>query len=125
MTIVLADTSVWRRHLAGGKGVAALSTLLEEGDLLVHPWVVAELLLGGLSASTEALLRKLPAANVVPDGEVLSFVRARRLQQRGVGWVDVHLLASTLVHGARLWTFDKALATAAEACDVAYRATVT
>lgn len=122
MKPLLADTSVWRRHLAGGKGVERLRDSLDEvGSLLVHPWVIAELVLGGMSAGAEGLLYRLPRAQVIPDREVLEFVRARKLQQRGVGWVDVHLLASAVVEGACLWTFDKDLDQAAARLGCAIR----
>ena len=55
------------------------------------------------------LLRELPPASMAADEEVLSYVEARKLWGRGVGWVDVHLLASALLSHARLWTFDKRL----------------
>jgi len=43
------------------------------------------------------------------------------LHGRGIGWIDVHLLASTLVGGLRLWTADPALETLADECGVAYK----
>lgn len=47
-------------------------------------------------------------------------MRARGLQGRGIGWVDTHLLASTLVAGARLWTADARLAEIAAETGVAF-----
>ena len=48
---VLVDTSVWRRYFAGAAGVKALGGLLDEdGAVLVHPFVIGEMVLGGLSA---------------------------------------------------------------------------
>ena len=107
MTPVLVDTSVWRRYFAGAPAVKALGDLLDEdGAVVVHPFVVGELVLGGLSAREEALFARLPAARVVPHDEVLAFVRRRRLARRGIGWVDAHLLASALASGAALWSVD-------------------
>ena len=120
MSTVLADTSVWRRHFSGGKGVAHLSELLDEGSLVIHPWIIGELVLGGVSARAKTLLQRLPRASVVPDEEVLAFVHSRKLQQRGVGWVDVHLLASALVQRSALWTLDQDLAAAAAHCGAGY-----
>jgi hypothetical protein len=51
-------------------------------------------------------LKRLPALPLVPDEEVLELILARRLSGRGIGWVDAHLLASALVAGCGLWTFD-------------------
>jgi predicted nucleic acid-binding protein len=87
--------------------VKTLGGLLDEdGAVLVHPFVVGELVLGGLSAREEGLFTRLPAAVVVPHDEVLAFVRRRRLTRRGIGWVDAHLLASALASGAALWSVD-------------------
>lgn len=121
MTPVIVDTSVWRRYFAGTPAVKALGSLLDEdGAVLVHPFVVGELVLGGLSAREEDLFARLPAAAVVPHDELLAFVRRRRLVRRGIGWVDAHLLASALASGAMLWSVDGDLVSAAEDLGVAY-----
>ena len=61
-------------------------------------------------------------APVVPHAEVVAFVRARRLSGRGIGWVDLHLLASAIVANAPLWTADARLAAVAAELDVAHEA---
>jgi predicted nucleic acid-binding protein len=122
VTPVLVDTSVWRRYFAGSAGVRALAALLDEDDaVLVHPFVVGELVLGGLSSREEELFSHLPSAMRVPDEEVLDFVRKRRLMRRAIGWVDVHLLASTLTSTAVLWSVDKALSAVAADLKIAFR----
>ena len=73
-----------------------------------------------MSARAKSLLERLPRASVVPDAEVLAFVHARRLQQRGMGWVDVHLLASALVERGVLWTLDQDVAAAAARCGIEF-----
>jgi hypothetical protein len=111
---VLVDTSVWRRYFAGASTVRTLADLLDEdGAVIVHPFVIGELVLGGLSMREEALFARLAAAPVVPHDEVLAFVRRRRLARRGVGWVDAHLLASALASGCALWSVDTSLSAAA------------
>jgi predicted nucleic acid-binding protein len=121
LTPVVVDTSVWRRYFAGVPAVRTLGDLLDEdGAVLVHPFVVGELVLGGLSAREEGLFARLPAAAVVPHGEVLTFVRRRRLARRGIGWVDAHLLASTLASGGALWSVDTDLSAVAADLGVAY-----
>jgi predicted nucleic acid-binding protein len=118
----LVDTSVWRRYFAGATGVRRLGELLDEdGAVLVHPFVVGEMVLGGLSAREEELFGRLPGAGVVPHEEVLAFVRRRRLVRRGIGWVDAHLLASALVSSAVLWSADADLSAAAADLGVAFR----
>lgn len=114
MTPVLVDTSVWRKYFSGSEAVRSLGDLLDEDDaVLVHPFVIGEMVLGGLSTREEALLGRLPSAALVPHEEVLAFVRRRRLMRRGIGWVDAHLLASTLASSAALWSLDADLSAAA------------
>jgi len=56
----------------------------------------------------------------VPHHDVVAFVRARKLQARGMSWIDAHLLASALVAGVRLWTADRSLGTIADELGIAY-----
>lgn len=113
MTAVLVDTSVWRRYFSGSPGASALGDLLDEDAVLVHPFVLGELVLGGLSAREQSLFARLPASSVIAHEEVLEFVRRRKLARRGIGWVDAHLLASALASSAALWSSDAPLAAAA------------
>lgn len=123
MKPVLVDTSVWRRYFSGAPNVRRLGELLDEdGAVLVHPFIVGELVLGGLSTREEGLFARLPVAAVVPHEEVLDFVRRRRLARRGIGWVDAHLLASALTSSALLWSIDSDLAAAAAGLDAGFRA---
>lgn len=110
---VLVDTSVWIDHLR--RTNARLVSLLEQGMVAVHPFVVGELACGNLKRRDEILvmLEALPASPVVGHDEALRFVAARRLQGHGLGWVDVHLLASSLLGGCTLWSLDRRLAAAA------------
>ena len=78
--------------------------------MLVHPLVVGELVLGGLSAEQERLLQRLAQLGRVSYEEVLALVRRRRQARRGIGWVDAELIASCLTSGARLWSLDAAAA---------------
>lgn len=112
--MILVDTSVWIDHLR--QGDSALVAALETGQVLVHPFIVGELACGNLANRREvlALLQALPRAPVASDEEALRFIETRRLMGRGVGYVDVHLLASVALHGsATLWTRDKRLAAVA------------
>jgi hypothetical protein len=83
----------------------------------MHPFVAGELACGNLNLKhrTEILcdLAALPAATRASDAEVMRLVYDRRLWGRGLGWIDMHLLASALLSHCRLWTLDKPLATAA------------
>jgi len=121
--IVLVDTSVWIRFLANRAPYAAeLDRLLEHDDACGHPFVYGEMLMGDTGGRQEILgiYSLIHHAPVVPHGEVVTFARERRLHGRGVGWVDVHLLASALVGRLKLWTTDPRLAVVARELGVAY-----
>lgn len=112
--MILVDTSIWIDHLR--RGDPSLVTALEFGRVLIHPFVVGELACGTLNRRAEilTLLRELPPAPVATDDEALEFIERRGLMGRGIGYVDVHLLASVALAGdARLWTRDKRLAAVA------------
>src|SRR5262245_39848933 len=116
--MILVDTSVWIAHQRAGNG--SLKALLCDEQVLCHPFVIGELACGTLQRREEILtmLKALPEAHLLDQEEVMSFLEARRLYGRGLGWVDVHLLASTLLTGCFLWTFDKPLRRAAAALNV-------
>jgi len=124
MTRVLVDTSVWR-HFFIGRGNAqdrhALEALLDEdGELLTHDAIIGELVLGGLGPRQEMLLERLPKAPPVTDAEVIAFIKHRKLMRRGIGWVDVHLLASALVAPATFWSADSKLSDVATELAIAF-----
>ena len=108
---ILADTSVWVEHLRAGS--PALSALLDENLVVVHPFVIGEIACGNLRNrhALLALLGELPRATVATQDEALRFMENHRLMGRGIGYVDVHLLASAALLGdAQLWTLDRRLA---------------
>ena len=88
---------------------------LSEGLVLMHPFVSGELACGNLKGRAAILshLRALPQVKVASNAEVLQLIEDRRLWGRGLGWVDVHLLASALLSHCRFWTLDRKLAEAA------------
>jgi predicted nucleic acid-binding protein len=113
--VILVDTSVWIDHLRAGD--RTLTTLLETGRVLAHPFVIGELALGRLRRREVVLqsLSDLPQASVATDAEVLHFIDRHALFGRGVGYVDAHLLAAVrLTAGAELWTNDKRLHSVAD-----------
>jgi predicted nucleic acid-binding protein len=108
--VILVDTSVWVDHLRASDKV--LAGLLDTGMVLTHPFVIGELALGNLRQRELILgtMSRLPQASVVTDAEVLHFIDRHALFGRGVGYVDIHLLAAVrLTAGASLWTHDKRL----------------
>jgi predicted nucleic acid-binding protein len=116
--LILVDTSVWVDHLR--RRNATLATRLEGGEVVCHPFVVGELSLGSLRQRDQVLrlLSELPMVSVVPHAEVLALVERVGLAGQGIGWVDVHLVASALLGRARLWTLDRRLAGVARALNV-------
>ncbi len=121
--IVLVDTSVWIHFLANRLPYATeLQGLLDREEVSGHDLVYGELLTGDKGGRRQWLAdyELMHQAPVVPHGEVVAFVRERRLHGRGVGWIDAHLLASALVGRLKLWTADPRLASVAKELHVAY-----
>jgi predicted nucleic acid-binding protein len=106
---VLVDTSVWIDHFR--RRSTRLSRLLDTLQVSIHPFVIGELACGNLARRTEVLglLQALPQLPPVDHHEALQFIGAHRLQGRGLGWVDMHLLASARLAHVALWTLDKRL----------------
>lgn len=110
---MLVDTSVWVDHFR--RHDPALAKLLDHGEVECHPFVIGELACGNLRHRAEILmlLRRLPHTPVVEHDEALAFIERHRLMGTGLGWFDVHLLASALLAGTSLWSRDRRLAAAA------------
>lgn len=105
-------------------GNAGLVDALEQGSVLMHPFILGELACGNLQSRSEilALLGSMPGSTTATDAEALAFIEQHALMGRGIGYVDVHLLASAVLDDARLWTRDQRLAAVAHDLDVAHRA---
>ena len=119
--MILVDTSVWIDHLRSGE--PSLGAALEAGRVMMHPFVLGELACGNLANRSEVLelLGNLPAAPTATDPEVVNVIERRSLMGRGVGYIDVHLLASIALSGdGRLWTRDRRLAAAATDLELAF-----
>jgi hypothetical protein len=78
---LLVDTSVRVEHLPAG--LLDLAAALESGQLLTHPLDIGELACGQLRQRAENL----------------HFIDAHPLQGRGLGWIDIHLLAAASALG--------------------------
>ncbi|MGI8842201.1 MAG: type II toxin-antitoxin system VapC family toxin [Gemmatimonadaceae bacterium] len=111
--MILVDTSVWIDHLR--RGNARLETLLQAALVSCHRFIVGELACGTLRNRSEilVLLGTLPSATVATHDETLAFLEANRLMGKGLGYVDVHLLAAAMLEGTPLWSLDRRLAAAA------------
>lgn len=112
--MILVDTSIWIDHLRSGS--SALAALLPNDLVCTHDFVIGELACGNLRNRAEVLglLQSLPRLAVATEGESLFFIEQQHLMGCCIGYIDVHLLAATVMHGARLWTKDKRLRLVAE-----------
>ncbi|HEY4089152.1 MAG TPA: PIN domain-containing protein [Bryobacteraceae bacterium] len=121
--MVVVDSSVWIRYFKNQSPWAdELDRLLILNDVAAHEFVYGELLIGNPGGRLKALEAYwgFTTAPVVPHKEVIAFVELHRLSGRGVGWIDVHLLASALVGRLTLWSADQNLVTLAREFNIAH-----
>jgi predicted nucleic acid-binding protein len=117
--LILADTSVWIDHLRSED--KNLRQYLNQGQIVIHPFIIAELALGSLKDRTRtlALLDLLPQLRVAQLAEIRTLIEARHLYNLGIGLTDIHLIASALINPPTfLWTRDKPLRKIAEALGI-------
>jgi predicted nucleic acid-binding protein len=121
--LILADTSIWIDHFRSGNrlGNKELRKHLNQGQIVIHPSIIAELALGSLQERTKtlALLDLLPHVRVAQLSEVRRMIEARRLYCLGIGLIDAQLMASVFLNSSTLlWTRDKRLRKAAESLGI-------
>lgn len=119
--MILVDTSIWIDHFY--TGVPSLVELLQQEKVLLHPFIVGELACGNIQNRQEilSLLHNLPSVSVASDKEALLLIENFSLMGKGVGYIDIHLLASVLIQdGAKLWTRDKRLLAIANEMNLTY-----
>ena len=119
--MVLVDTSIWVAHLR--QGLRRLENLLMDAEVICHPFIIGELACGNLKNRNEiiSLLQSLPIAPMIEFEEFLFFLDRNHLMAKGIGFVDVHLLASAQLAGVPLWTADKKLKSAADQLELALK----
>jgi predicted nucleic acid-binding protein len=108
--MILADTSIWVDHLRSGN--AEMEKLLSAGQIMMHPFIVAEIALGSLHNRRKRLddMEALLEVRVAALNEVRQMIEAHSLYSKGIGLTDAHLIASCLLTmGTQLWTRDGAL----------------
>jgi predicted nucleic acid-binding protein len=118
--MILVDSSVWINHFRHTE--PRLQELLLHDLVSLHPFVLGELACGNLHkrAETTAYLEMLPVVTVASEPQVRHLLESRRLWRTGLGWIDMHLLASALIDDLSLWTADRAVAAAAKRLGVAF-----
>lgn len=117
---LLVDAAIWIDHLH--RPDLELARALKRDRALIHPFTIGEIALGSLR-DRQAILAELGLRlqpRFATDAEVRAMVEEHTLYGAGIGWVDAHLLASTLLTPeTRLWTRDKRLHAAAKRLEVA------
>lgn len=118
--MVMVDTSVWVSHFRQKND--GLESLLMEGNVVCHPFIIGELACGNLRNRAEilGLLGFLPQAKTARHEEVMSFIEKHDLAGKGIGYIDAHLCASALLSGIPVWTYDKKLAEVSRSLGINY-----
>ena len=118
--MVLVDTSVWINHLRNNEH--QLEKLLFNGSVACHPYIIGELACGNIQNRQEimSLLQALPQTSPVEFEEYLFFIDQNQLYGKGIGFVDIHLLASAKLTQIPLWTADKRLQSASAELNLKY-----
>lgn len=119
--MVLVDTSIWIAHLRSGN--QQLEKLLMDAEVMCHQFIIGELACGNLQNRNEiiSLLQSLPMAPMIEFDEILFFINRNQLMGKGMGFVEVHLLASAQLIGILLWTADKKLKSSAEQLELSFK----
>jgi predicted nucleic acid-binding protein len=119
--MVLVDTSVWVDHLREGN--SELVKLLDNGQVMCHPFIVGEIACGNLKNRKMilGLLRLLPQVVIAQHDEIMEFIEINHLMGKGLGYVDIHIAAAALLNGIKMWTNDKSLIETAEMLGIRYK----
>ena len=119
--MILADTSIWIDYFRRSGLRTELRNLLNTRQVVIHPFVIAELALGSLQNRRQTLadLDRLPKIRVAALREVRRLIEARALYSKGIGLTDTHLIASCLMFPPTLlWTTDARLLQVAESLSI-------
>jgi predicted nucleic acid-binding protein len=119
--MILVDTSVWVNHLRDSD--QHLEKLLLDGDVACHSYIIGELACCNIKNRQEiiSLLQALPNSPQIEFQEYLYFIEKNKLYGKGIGFVDIHLLASAQLGRVPFWTNDKRLKAAASELGLNYR----
>ena len=119
--MVLVDTSIWISHFREDN--SHLKKLLIDESVACHPFIIGELACGNIKNRKNiiSLLHALPQTQVAENNEILAFIEHKKLMGLGIGLIDVHLLASSLLTNLPLWTSDKRLHITASKFNILYK----
>jgi predicted nucleic acid-binding protein len=118
--MVLVDTSVWIQHLR--QGSPKLGGLLVDGQVVSHPFIVGEIACEQMKNRREilSLLQALPMVNVAEHDEALDLIERNAIMGKGLGYIDVHVLAGAMLSSSFIWTMDKKLQRVARHFSLSY-----
>jgi hypothetical protein len=119
--VIVVDTSIWVDHFR--RRDPELMALIGSGEVVLHPYVLGELLLGGFPTKGEAAEQMQILLNppVASASEAAAFIAWAKLAGTGVGYVDAHLLISAkLMSTGRVLTRDKRLQRQAKRLGLAF-----
>jgi hypothetical protein len=119
--MVIVDTSIWVNHLREGN--SHLEELLLNANVVCHHFIIGELACGNIRNRNEflSLIQTLPMAPMIDPDEFLYFIEQNSLMGKGIGFVDIHLLASACLSEIPLWTSDKKLKSVSTELNIAYK----
>lgn len=107
--MIIIDTSVWISFFKGENKALEVKNHIIENNVILHPFILGELLLGGVSSKTESLILSLPTSRVFEYETIFEFIKKYKIQKSGLGWVDVNIIASAMGENYKILTFDKKL----------------
>ena len=117
--MILADTSIWVDFLRSRN--PEMEERLNRGQIVMHPFIVAEIALGSLHNRRKRLdeMESLLEVKVAQLQEVRHMIEAHSLYSKGIGLTDAHLIASCLMTpGTQLWARDGNMETVAKALGI-------
>ena len=119
--MILVDTSVWIDHWRSP--LFHLIALLQDEGMLMRPMIIGELACGNIEPRQETvrILARLPQEPIAGLSEIPQFIEQRQVMGRGIGYVDVRLLAPVPLEGsAKVWAVDRRLHRVADELALAY-----
>jgi predicted nucleic acid-binding protein len=108
--LILVDTSVWIDHLRNAD--AKLQSLLQNDQVMTHPYIRLELALGSMANRETVLadLALLPQAPIVASNELFALIDHKKLYRRGIGVTGLQLICCAIFdESISVWTRDRRL----------------
>ena len=114
MKKIIVDSSVWINFFKKHPDTKLLNSLLLEDWVILHDWIYLELSVGEYGKLRNQILSDLKLLPRLPSAEwedLLAFIDKEKLFGKGLSFVDVELLFSSINKNCLLWTQDKTLKT--------------